>query len=125
MRSLSLGKPLDSTLWEYTRPYRSIVPNKLSLASSLARSLGLSLVFSRARALSLRSLFYSLARSLSGAVSPDRALYLPTSSHFVIVNKTSLSPPPPNPPTPLSRRVSVSFDALAGSATCWESEVKN
>jgi len=95
MRSLSLGKPLDSTLWEYTRPYRSIVPNKLSLASSLARSL----VSSRARALSLRSLFYSLARSLSGAVSPDRALYLPTSSHFVIVNKTSLSPPPPRPPS--------------------------
>jgi hypothetical protein len=26
-----------------------------------------------------------------GAVSPDRALYLPTFSHFVIVNKTSLS----------------------------------
>ena len=28
-----------------------------------------------------------------GAVSPDRALCLPTFSHFVIVNKTS--PPPP------------------------------
>jgi hypothetical protein len=26
-----------------------------------------------------------------GAVSPDRALYLPTFSHFMIVNKTSLS----------------------------------
>jgi hypothetical protein len=26
-----------------------------------------------------------------GAVSPDRALYLPTCSHFVIVNNTSLS----------------------------------
>jgi hypothetical protein len=26
-----------------------------------------------------------------GAVSPDRALCLPTFSHFVIVNKTSLS----------------------------------
>ena len=26
-----------------------------------------------------------------GAVSPDRALYLPTFSHFVIVKKTSLS----------------------------------
>jgi hypothetical protein len=25
------------------------------------------------------------------AVSPDRALYLPTFSHFLIVNKTSLS----------------------------------
>jgi hypothetical protein len=30
-----------------------------------------------------------------GAVSPDRALCLPTFSHFVIVNKTSFSPPPP------------------------------
>ena len=29
-----------------------------------------------------------------GAVSPDRALCLPTFSHFVIVNKTSLSLPP-------------------------------
>ena len=29
-----------------------------------------------------------------GAVSPDRELCLPTFSHFVIVNKTSLSPPP-------------------------------
>jgi hypothetical protein len=29
-----------------------------------------------------------------GAVSPDRALCLPTFSHFLIVNKTSLSPPP-------------------------------
>ena len=28
-----------------------------------------------------------------GAVVPDRALYLPTFSHFVIVNKTSLSSP--------------------------------
>ena len=28
---------------------------------------------------------------LLSAVSPDRALYLPTFSHFVIVNKTSLS----------------------------------
>ena len=27
-----------------------------------------------------------------GAVSPDRALFLPTFSHLVIVNKTSLSP---------------------------------
>jgi hypothetical protein len=26
-----------------------------------------------------------------GAVSPDMALYLPTFSHFVLVNKTSLS----------------------------------
>jgi hypothetical protein len=27
-----------------------------------------------------------------GAESPDRALYLPTFSHFLVVNKTSLSP---------------------------------
>ena len=31
-----------------------------------------------------------------GAVSPDRALCLPTFSHFLIVNKTSLPPPPPH-----------------------------
>ncbi len=50
------------------------------------------------------------------AVLPDRALCLPTFSHFLIVNKTSLSlslsllpsprllppPPPPPPPPPLS-----------------------
>jgi hypothetical protein len=33
-----------------------------------------------------------------GAVSPDRALCLPTFSHFVIVNKTSLSLSPLIPP---------------------------
>ncbi len=34
------------------------------------------------------------ARAHTGDVSPDRALYLPIFSHFLIVNKTSLSPPP-------------------------------
>ncbi len=33
----------------------------------------------------------SLASSLAEAVLPDRALYLPTFGHFLIVNKTSLS----------------------------------
>ncbi len=35
------------------------------------------------------------APSAQGALLPDRALYLPTFSHFLIVNKTSLPPPPP------------------------------
>ena len=34
------------------------------------------------------------APSAQGALLPDRALYLPTFSHFLIVNKTSLPPPP-------------------------------
>ena len=37
-----------------------------------------------------------------GAVSPDRALYLPTFSHFVIVNKTSLSLSSLSPSAPLT-----------------------
>jgi hypothetical protein len=53
----------------------------------------------------LRSLQYSpsmLEPVRPGAVSPNRALYLPTFSYFVIVNKTSLSlsPSPTLPPSP-------------------------
>ena len=49
------------------------------------------------------------ARAHTGDVSPDRALYLPIFSHFLIVNKTSLSlslslsPEPPCGYTPARR----------------------
>ena len=44
-----------------------------------------------------------------GAVSPDRALCLPTFSHFLIVNKTSLS---------LSLSPSLSL-SMQGRESCW------
>jgi hypothetical protein len=83
----------------------SIVPNKLSLG-------GLSpLVFyppAKAGHMAKRRVGLEYSPSMlepvrPGALLPDRALCLPTFSHFVIVNKTSLSLPPPTPPPKAKR----------------------
>ena len=76
--------------------HSTCIINSLSLAHALfSRSL-LSLSLSLVRALSrdlLRALSrcHMLGHKRPEAVLPDRTLYLPTFSHFLIVNKTSLS----------------------------------